>query len=148
MQRFATGLEHRLKRARRQMADQHRHLGALRDELGHALQNGVRARARDAVRGYVEAIESHFRLESEVFFPALHGLHPEFRTELEALDRDHHQLLQELRAMSGAVEDGALDRLAPELEEFNGSLREHERREETLVERIVAAGTPPAADPP
>lgn len=142
MQHFETGLEHRLKRAMRQMVDQHRHLGPIRAEVTLALGGGERERSRVAYRNYLEAIEAHFQLEGEVFFPALHGLHPEFASDLDALDREHGVLLAKLRALGPRIEGGALADSGPALEHFSAVLGDHERREERLVERIVAAGTP------
>ena len=146
MQRFETGLEHRLKRAARQIVDQHRHLGPIRAELGAALDGAEPERARTAYRNYAEAIEAHFRLESEVFFPALHGLHPQFARELHALDADHTRLCRDLGDLGRRIESGTIDGCAAGLAAFAAELVAHDGREEKLVEQIVALGTPLGLD--
>jgi hypothetical protein len=138
---FETGLEHRLKRAARQMVDQHRHLGPIRAELAAALANGSAGLSVRAFRNFFEALEAHFRLEGEMFFPALHGLHPEFASDLYELDRDHVRLVEQLSSLGRRIEAGETGGCSAALEAFEAELGEHERREETLVERIVAAGT-------
>lgn len=148
MSGFETGLEHRLKRAARQMVDQHRHLGPIRAELAAALANGSAGVSVRAFRNYVEALEAHFRLESETFFPALHGLHPEFASELQALDGEHVRLIEQLSSLGRRIEAGETSGCSAVLEAFDAELGQHERREEHLVERIVAAGTSLGIDGP
>lgn len=130
-----TGLRHRLKRVVRQMADQHRHLKPLQAELAEALARNLPHRQlHERFAHYREAIEAHFTLESEMFFPALHGLRPEWEAELEGLDRDHRRLGEELAGIARRIEAGDA---AEALDRFVARLREHESVEEALVGRLA-----------
>jgi len=131
------GLLHRLRRIRRQVGDQHRHLNAIRAELARALASGRVTPAMEVLRGYSEAIQAHFVLETQTFFPALHGLRPEFGSDLEALDREHGLLLSRLEQIEVTLSRSALASGAEEVQGFNTALAEHERREEALMARIT-----------
>lgn len=130
-----TGLRHRLKRVVRQMGDQHRHLKALYAELRTALEAEASPAAVASVTRYRDAIDAHFELESEVFFPAVHGLVPALGPELEALEREHALLRAALGAVHGELEldPGAG---AEALAHFVATLREHEAREEGIVGQV------------
>ena len=75
MESMETGLRFRLKRATRQIGEQHRDLDKICLELGEAIADGAVNDARDAFQRYCSAVEAHFNLEEGVFFPAIHGLH-------------------------------------------------------------------------
>lgn len=130
-----TGLRHRLKRVVRQMGDQHRHLKALYAELGTALRDEAHPAALASFARYREAIDAHFALESEVVFPAVHGLEPRLGPELEALEREHALLGAALGAVQGKLERDPRAG-AEALASFVATLREHEAREEGIVGRV------------
>ena len=132
-----TGLRHRLKRVVRQMADQHRHLRPIHAELAEVLarEGGVRP-AQDAFARYRQAIDAHFALEGEMFFPALHGLRPEWEEALEALDREHQALRAALAEVGRRIGAGAIADAGAALAGFTSELRDHEGREERLVGRL------------
>lgn len=141
MELAGSGLRYRMRRALRQIGEQHRQLHEIHDRLGAALEAGDRREARDAFVRYRHAIGAHFELEDGVFFPALHGLHPGEREELEALSRDHDGLLASLSRLAPLLEDGepGLERFGASFDAFRRELGQHERREEGLVSRIAAA---------
>jgi hypothetical protein len=128
-----TGLRHRLRRVVRQIREQHHQLAPLARELAGALAGGAAAEPGNALARYREALGAHFSLESEVFFPALHGLRPERAAELEALEREHEGLLADLRGALRAGGPGA----GPPLEAFFAALGAHERREEGLAAELA-----------
>jgi len=135
-----SGLRYRMRRALRQIGDQHRQLHEIRDRLGAALASGERREVRDAFVRYRHAIGAHFELEDEVFFPALHGLHPEEQEDLEALGLDHAGLLAALQRLVPLLEESALERFGAAFDAFRRDLRQHEKREEGLVSRIADEG--------
>jgi hypothetical protein len=134
------GLRYRLRRALRQIGEQHRQLKQIHERLVAAVASGERGEARDGFVRYRHAIGAHFELEDGVFFPALHGLHPEEREELEALSRDHAGLLVALQRLLPLLEEAALGRFGFAFAAFRSELAQHEQREEALVSRI--AGEP------
>lgn len=140
MEIAGTGLRYRMRRALRQIGDQHRRLHEIRDRLGAAVASGSRRDARDAFVRYRHAIGAHFELEDAVFFPALHGLHPEEREDLDALGADHVGLLATLQRLLPLLDEAPLERFGAAFDAFGASLGQHERREEALVSRIADLG--------
>jgi hypothetical protein len=131
-----TGLRHRLKRVVRQMGEQHRHLKPLFSQIAEGVARGESLRELHGhLAHYREAIEAHFALESDMFFPALHGLRPEWGEQLERLDREHIRLVEDLADLVRRIEK---DDGATALDEFAARLREHELLEEDLVARLTA----------
>jgi len=132
-----TGLRHRLKRVVKQMGDQHRHLRPIHAELAEVLarEAGVRA-AQAAFSRYREALEAHFALEGEMFFPALHGLRPEWEADLVRLDGEHEQLRVSLAEVGRRIGAGGLAGAGVALAEFSSALRDHEGREERLIAQL------------
>lgn len=138
MDELETGLRHRLKRVVKQISEQHRQLVPLREELRRALEDGgASGEALARLDHYRGAIEAHFELEVEVFFPAIHGLHPEWSRELGALEGEHVGLRQQLEALRAGLEDGDGGDPRRALEAFVAQLGEHEGREERLVSRLA-----------
>ena len=135
-----SGLRYRMRRALRQIGEQHHQLREIRSRLGGALTARDGRGLRDAFARYRHAIDAHFELEDAVFFPALHGLHPEAQERLEALGSEHVRLLATLRDLAQLVESEALDAFGKAFEAFGGAMAEHEKREEQLVSRL--AGEP------
>jgi len=134
------GLRYRLRRALRQIGDQHRLLHELRERVAAALAAGEDGELRDAFVRYRHALGAHFELEDAVFFPALHGLHPEEQDDLEALSREHDGLLGGLRHLAELLEVPGGEALAAALAAFQDELARHERREEGLVSRLAEGG--------
>ena len=139
-----TGLRHRVKRAVRQMSDQHRNIRAIHGSIRGALERGGVQDTRAALDRLQSAMDAHFTLEDEVFFPALHGLRPEFADSLEALSREHAGFSEELRKLGAGLEASDVEAFQSGFDVYAEALAAHERREEqivaTLVESIVASG--------
>jgi hypothetical protein len=135
-----TGLSHRLRRARRQIVDQHRHLKPIRKELDDAVARGASADALTAFDRFRAALDEHFALEEGVFFPALHGLHRECEVALRGLAREHEQLLADLDRLRDRLDSGDIARSKPLLDALGTALGDHERREETVVGKWTGSG--------
>jgi hypothetical protein len=137
MDSLEPGLRYRIRRALRQISDQHRALHEIHGRLAGALEADDRREASDAFVRFRHALGAHFELEEEVFFPALHGLHPEEGADLEALGREHGALLAALQRIAPLLEAAPLERFSTQLAGFRGELGAHERREEGLVSRLA-----------
>jgi hypothetical protein len=132
------GLRLRLNRIVRQIADQHRALRPLFERVQSSLDGGDRRDSSEALQGYRRAIGAHFELEEEVFFPAFHGLHPDWSEELDALHSEHRSLRDALADLEGRLH-GHRTREGPELlTHFATLLADHEAREERLVATLHA----------
>jgi hypothetical protein len=116
------------------MADQHRHLRVIYAELSEALAGATGLpETRQRFARYREAVEAHFSLESDTFFPAVRGLHADWGAALEELDRAHDRLRESLAAMERRIQWDAGGSLTRALSDFAGELRDHEAREEGLL---------------
>jgi hypothetical protein len=129
------GLALRLRREAQRVAGQHVQLGELADEILDALGRGGLAEARLALARFREALDAHFSLEEDFYFPALHRHASGLSGELAELTRDHEALRagfsdasRALAGLDGAQCSAALDAWLPRL-------AEHERREEQLLEQ-------------
>lgn len=144
MDGMRTGLRHRLQRALRRVEEQHRHLRAIQDEIDRAV-SGEASEISDWVARLRDALRAHFDLEEQVVFPALHGLVPALRQELERLEREHGNFL----GMLDDLVDGRELRAAV-LRALREQLALHERQEERVMKQGLAGPEAPddqAPDP-
>jgi hemerythrin-like domain-containing protein len=132
-----SGLRYRLRRALRQIGEQHRRLHELQDRIGAALAEGDRGELRDAFVRYRHAIGAHFELEDGVFFPALHGLHPESQRDLEDLSHEHGDLLETLRRLAALIDAPEAARFGAAFAAFGDQFARHEAREEGVVSGLA-----------
>jgi hypothetical protein len=137
MDPMSRGLRFRLRRAARQTVEQHEHIDQILGDLRGALDGRDRERVADVFASYRAAVRAHFTLEEDVFFPALHGLHPEHRVALEALIQDHGEMRTDLETLAGSLDGAALGPFAARLRDLVERMREHEGREERLVRSVV-----------
>lgn len=148
MDPMETGLRHRARRVARQISTQHRHLNPLFEALEQSTAERDGARARAAFERFKDAIDAHFSLEDEFFFPALHGLCPGRSGELSGLSRDHERLLGELVSVNEALGRDDFDSAHRTLGVFATTLSAHESREEQLVTTINGLRDDPPVERP
>jgi hypothetical protein len=137
MDAMQPGLRYRIRRAIRQMGEQHAHLRACFTEIRMALARGDTSGCQDALERLRSVLEAHFELEDDVFFPALHGLRPDCAEGLERLSREHVGFADALRRLAKDLEDAGVDACERAFEAFAGSIAEHEAHEERLVGSIA-----------
>ena len=135
------GLVYRVKRAERQIGAQHANIDLLFDLLRDAVSSGARTDIQSAFDRLYGAVEAHFSLEDEVFFPALHGLHPNHEGELQALSREHERFVGEMGAIRSALRRPTLDAFERAVAEFRLAMGEHEAREERLISLLGASSS-------
>ena len=144
MDPMSSGLRFRLKRAARQTGEQHEHIHEILRDFESAVADGDRERLVEVFGLYRSALAAHFQLEEEVFFPALHGLHPEHGEELEELAAQHVVVADALDDLALRIESESLDVFAAEVRALVVEMGHHEKREERLVRRLM--GWPGADD--
>jgi hemerythrin superfamily protein len=120
----------------RRISSQHRQLDALYAMIADAIEKGLASKAQLAFLRFQDALEAHFSLEDELYFPALRGLRPELDGDLAALVREHQDLRESMLSVRSEFERSDLDCSANALEEFIRLLTAHEDREERLLESI------------
>ena len=140
MRQMDAGLQHRLRRAKRQIESQHSHLHTLYESLAAAIAKGSVEPVRDTGEQLLAAMEAHFALEDGVFFPAVHRLHPKHRQELNDLMRDHERYCKKLVQMLGDLASAGLDSFAAGYRELAASVADHEGREERLIGLLTGDG--------
>jgi iron-sulfur cluster repair protein YtfE (RIC family) len=137
MDPMATGLRYRLRRVSRQIAEQHEHMHELVREFEQALKEQLPGKLKDLLQRFRAAMDAHFALEDGVFFPALHGLHPEQRSELEELSRQHQDFGVEIERLRQRLEENSLEVFEAAFRELLQGLASHERREEKVVRSMA-----------
>jgi hypothetical protein len=144
MNHMKDGLLYRVKRAARQIGEQHANLDEILRGFEPLLTRGDSAAVRELFQRYRGALDAHFSLEEGVFFPALHGLHPERSRELEELGAEHRGFLAKLEGLAGEL-DRDLVGFGRGLKAIAGEFAAHESREERVV-RQLAAESPPSEE--
>ncbi len=139
---MSRGLRFRLKRAARQTAEQHAHIHEILRDFEEAVAERDRERLVEVFGLYRSALAAHFRLEEEVFFPALHGLHPEHAEELEDLASQHIDMAADLDELGARVETAPIEAFAGRLRALVAEMARHEQREERLVKSLMRAPEP------
>ena len=126
------GLRLRLGQEARRISSQHRQLDVLFGHVAEALQRREAGSARTRFRRLRDALEAHMALEEELYFPALHGLHPELAAVLTDLAHEHTRLRGQIERLARRFAERDLGPCAGGLERFADRFAEHERREESL----------------
>jgi len=139
-QRREPGLALRMQRERRVIASQHRQLDEFTLHLAAALDAGRSDEARAAFQRFSDALESHLSLEDGLYFPALRGLRPQLRGDLEALSHEHHRLRERLARLASALATGRCEACVAPLEQLITRLADHEGREEGLLASLHQEG--------
>lgn len=133
---MGSGLRFRVKRAARQIADQHQQMEAALRRVEDSLEKGSADDVREHFQSYRGALDAHFSLEDGVFFPALHGLHPDCASELEALAAEHRVFLERLVILRETLEGRGMSAFGHALRRLAAELMAHESREERLVRSV------------
>ena len=101
------GLRLRFAHEARRIAGQHGYLDALAAAIRCAIETSAVSELRKALSDFRYALESHFALEEQLHFPALHGLQPELAGDLARLTREHTELRAELDRVTTHHPDGS-----------------------------------------
>jgi hypothetical protein len=132
------GLEKRLEFEARRISSQHRQLDAFHEMVARAIEGGDPSAVLAAFMRFRDALEAHFAMEDEVFFPALHGLRPELEGELTALIQEHRGYRAQLERVQAHFDGEQIAEGGRVLEAMVEALIAHETREE----RLQAAARP------
>lgn len=141
-QRLEPGLKMRMKSEARRIAEQHRRLVVLRDEVTTELSRLSLGAAGDAFARFAEALEAHFTVEERLYFPAIQSLDPELWDAVESLLSSHRRLRRRVADLLDHFASGNGFACAILLKALIDELRAHEREEEQVMTR---AGGPPTA---
>jgi len=135
------GLRLRLAHEARRIASQHSYLDALEATTLRAFERGDPAEMQQALHGFHGSLDAHFALEEQVHFPALHGLRPDFQSELDELIREHVRFREELDRIGASLRaiggNAAAAEILAAFRDVVANLRRHEEREERLLSRAA-----------
>ena len=137
MDAMETGLRHRLRRAVRQIASQHEHLRSAHRAVAEAAEAGDIHALELGINRLQGAIDAHFSLEEGVFFPAIHGLHPQSESLLSALVSEHAVQRADLERLRAALGARPLAEFVADYRAFAAVTAEHEAREERLLASLA-----------
>lgn len=140
MDPMAKGLRFRIRRVALKVAEQHHHIHEILHDFDRALADGDRQRVSEVFESYRRALEAHFSLEEQVFFPGLHGLHPEQSAELDALSEDHESFAGELDRLAEKLLHGRVESFTRAFRDLVTDLGQHELREEQMLRRLSDLG--------
>ena len=127
------GLALRLGKEAQRVASQHRQLDDFHAVFSDALASGDTSAARLALARFREALEAHFSLEEDFYFPALHGQRAALAPELARLVREHAVLRAALAEVADVLAREDVRAGQGGLAAWLPRLREHERAEERLI---------------
>jgi iron-sulfur cluster repair protein YtfE (RIC family) len=118
--------------ARRLLA-QHRKLDELYEAAVTTLIEEPRAKAERAFLRFREALDAHFSLEDEVYFPALHGLRKDLGERLEHLSSEHERLRTKAGQLAEVLHNRPREICLELLREISAAVSAHEEAEEDLI---------------
>jgi iron-sulfur cluster repair protein YtfE (RIC family) len=136
--RQGEGLDLRLRREALRVASQHHQLDQFHEVFENALARGDAAAAQQSFARFADALEAHFQLEEQVYFPALHGKDALAASELAELVREHDALRVTLEDIHRALRERDLDACDAAIGAWLPRLVLHERREEALMAKESA----------
>ena len=132
------GLGLRLRREALRVASQHHQLDQFHEVFENALARGDAPAAERSFARFADALEAHFTLEEQVYFPALHGRDGAAAGELAELVREHEALRGGVAEIASALRARDLEACEGAVSTWLPRLVLHERREEALMAREAA----------
>lgn len=143
------GLERRMGREARRISGQHRQLDELYALVEERMRAGDAEGAGLAFQRFGDALEAHFSLEDSLYFPALHGMHPELEEPLAHLVREHVVLREQVGTVQSRLDARDLPGADTGLERLIPDLARHEEEEERLLASLqLRPGPPPSGGGP
>lgn len=134
-----TGTRRRMELEARRIFVQHRKLDELYDAVLEALLAGPKPAAELALLRFQDALDAHFSLEDELYFPALHGLQQNLGEQLDRLSAEHERLRTKLGHLAVVFHTRSREACMDLLEELADAIRSHEAREEELIAQFRKA---------
>ncbi len=132
------GLGLRMRREALRVASQHHQLDQFHEVFENALARGDAASAQLSFARFADALEAHFSLEEQIYFPALHGRDPTSAPALAELVREHDALRGALDEIHGALRARDLPACDAAIGAWLPRLVLHERREEALMTQAAS----------
>ena len=136
------GLRHRMGYERTRIHSQHTQLADLHAMVIRALGRAEVHSARQSFSHFEDALLAHLEVEERIYFPAIHGLRPDFANEIAELVAEHEIIVGLLPRVHGLLGGGEMEVSADALSDLARQMSQHERREEALLRRCSEQHVP------
>ncbi len=113
--------------------EEHSELDQLVEAAREALSSGSRFRSSEALEDLAVALESHFAVEEDVYFPLLERLVPETAPGIRAALEAHEKLRDEIGRVRRELTRFDLARIQDGLGRLLQTLHEHEKHEARMI---------------
>ena len=133
--RVEPGLALRMRNEARRIAEQHRRIAELKEEVSKALSGDSMRHACETFERFAEALGAHFDVEEQLFFPAIHGIDAELARTVDELVTAHGRLREDMAVLLGHFSAGERSACMPLLDALVEEIRTHERTEEWAMDR-------------
>lgn len=133
--RHDPGRQLRVKHETRRIAEQHVRLGELRSRVTAEIRDRSVPGARAAFRDFAVALEAHFRVEENIYFPSLQVLDEQSRSAIDDLLEEHRKLRLRVRDLIQRFASGNGFACLVVLKALIDELQNHEQREEAVMAR-------------
>lgn len=115
------------------VATQHGLIESLLKGLHSAIESADAARAKARLSSLQRALEAHFKLEENHYYPAKRASRPELEADLERLVDEHERCRFELARIDTELDAAGWDAAARALAAFDSTLHQHEEFEQKLL---------------
>lgn len=130
------GDQHRLARASNKIAEQHRELQNLEEDVRIAITDRDAIATESALVKLEGALEAHFELEERAYYPIADGLEEAMAARFGELRRDHQGLREDLGDLRDELKQQGLTGFMRSFSAFAHDLAGHEQREEALMREL------------
>lgn len=111
------------------VASQHRIIESLMKGVRGAIAEGDLPRAKGRLVGLKRALDAHFVLEEDHYFPVTRKARPDLGADLEQLAEEHGAMRSALERISGHLDERAWDEAERAVAALDSSFRRHEEFE-------------------
>lgn len=115
------------------VSTQHRILDTLLRSARKAAGAGDAAAATRKLAGLGRALDAHFVLEEEHYFPTIRRARPDLAEALDTLTEEHVDMRRSLGEIAERLEARAFEDATRTLADLDAALRGHEKTEEELL---------------
>lgn len=116
---------------------EHSELDQLVEACEEALERRSEAAASAALEELGLALEDHFRIEEEVYFPAVQAIRPDLGSLLQSAKLAHRDLLDAVLRARDEVDLGTCDQAREALSLLLGAFRSHEELEGRVIAELA-----------
>jgi iron-sulfur cluster repair protein YtfE (RIC family) len=123
--------------------EEHSELDGLVEAVEQTMGEGDAARAAQALEQLDEALDAHFAVEEQVYFPLVERFSPLHSSVVQAARLGHTKIRERMRSLRGLVENGEIGPARRALLVLLDRFRTHETEERKLILELEALADKP-----